>query len=368
MNANADIKSTDARTAPVAVWSVLEKMTTEERAAWRVAEVENRRPVVERNLDVGFAFGWYAMMKSDELAVGEVKPLRYFGQELAIWRGEDGEARMLGAYCKHLGAHMGHGGKVHGNMLECPFHAWRYDGEEGLVKEIPYSPSIPPRVAKKCKQVWPVKEANQIIWAWYHPNGDAPMYDVVEVAECSDPNWTEYKETTWAIWNSLQNIGENGVDFAHFQYIHGVANMPDAELEWGEFTRKAIVRAKMGTPKGMVEGVITSHSSGPGQSWVRFEGICETLLIACLTPVDEDHVHVRYFFTQPNEEKNSRVAAAIIADVVKQMDQDKVVWDRMRNLPKPIICEGDGPIAKYRMFYRKYYANDDGKPRNLAKS
>ena len=207
MNANADIKSTDARTAPVAVWSVLEKMSKEERAEWRVAEVENRRPIEERNLDVGFAFGWYAMMKSDELAIGEVKPLRYFGQELAIWRGEDGEARMLGAYCKHLGAHMGHGGKVHGNMLECPFHAWRYDGEEGLVKEIPYSPSIPPRVAKKCKQVWPVKEANQIIWAWYHPNGDAPMYDVVDVAETSDPNWTEYKETTWAIWNSLQNIG-----------------------------------------------------------------------------------------------------------------------------------------------------------------
>ena len=144
--------------------------------------------------------------------------------------------------------------------------------------------------------------------------------------------------------------------------------MPAAALEWGEITRKAIVRAKMGTPKGMVDGVITSHSSGPGQSWVRFEGICETLLIACLTPVDEDHVHVRYFFTQPNEEKDSRVAAAIIADVVKQMDQDKVVWDRMRNLPKPIICEGDGPIAKYRMAYRKYYANDDGKPRNLAKT
>jgi len=265
------------------------------------------------------------MLLSKELAIGEVKPLRYFGQELAIWRGEDGKVRMLGAICKHLGAHMGHGGKVHGNLLECPFHAWRYDGEAGLVKEIPYSPS----------------------------------------PECSDPNWTEYQETSWNIWGSLQNIGENGVDFAHFQFIHGTADLPEAELSWGEWDRNAIVRAKMGTPRGIVNGVITSKSIGPGQSWVRFEGICETLLIACLTPVDEDHVHVRYFFSQPKDSKTGRVAQAIIADVVKQMDQDKVIWDRQYYAYKPIICEGDGPIAKFRMFYSKYYAGNDGKPRHV---
>jgi len=32
----------DARTAPVAVWSVLEKMSEDERRAWRVAPLENR--------------------------------------------------------------------------------------------------------------------------------------------------------------------------------------------------------------------------------------------------------------------------------------------------------------------------------------
>jgi len=355
----------DARTAPVAVWSVLERMSEEERRAWRVAPLENRPSVEERNLDLGFAFGWYPMLLSKELAIGEVKPLRYFGQELAIWRGEDGKVRMLGAICKHLGAHMGHGGKVHGNLLECPFHAWRYDGEAGLVKEIPYSPSIPPRVQKKCKETWPVVEANQLIWAWYHPEGIEPLYDVEHIPECSDPNWTEYQETSWNIWGSLQNIGENGVDFAHFQFIHGTADLPEAELSWGEWDRNAIVRAKMGTPRGIVNGVITSKSIGPGQSWVRFEGICETLLIACLTPVDEDHVHVRYFFSQPKDSKTGRVAQAIIADVVKQMDQDKVIWDRQYYAYKPIICEGDGPIAKFRMFYSKYYAGNDGKPRHV---
>ena len=44
--------------------------------------------------------------------------------------------------------------------LECPFHAWRYDGEEGVVKDIPYAKAIPPQVKRKCLRTWPVTEAN----------------------------------------------------------------------------------------------------------------------------------------------------------------------------------------------------------------
>lgn len=368
MNASATQGETavkDARTAPVAVWQVLEKMSKEEREEWRVAPLDNRPSVEERNLDIGFPFGWYPMMLSNELGVGEVKPLRYFSQELAIWRGEDGGVRMVDAYCKHLGAHMGHGGKVHGNLLECPFHAWRYDGEEGVVKEIPYARAIPPQVKRKCKDVWPIQEANQIIWAWYHPKGEEPLYDVVELPEATDPEWTEFDECTWTIWGNLQNMGENGVDFAHFKYIHGTATMPTSELEWGEWGRKGIVRAKMGTPRGEIDGTITATSNGPGQNWVRFEGICETLLIACITPVEQDQLHVRYFYTQPKTQKEGPMAGlanAIIADVNKQLDQDKVVWDRMKFEPNPIICDGDGPIPKFRQFYSRYYVDGDDKP------
>ena len=136
----------DKRTAPVAVWQVLDAMKGDELKRWRTAPVENQSPPEDRGLDrLPFPFGWYVACYSDEIAEGEVKPLRYFGRDLAIWRGEDGKVRIIDAYCKHLGAHMGHGGKVHGNLLECPFHAWRYAGEEGVVKEIPYAKVIPPQ-------------------------------------------------------------------------------------------------------------------------------------------------------------------------------------------------------------------------------
>ena len=60
-----------------------------------------------------FPFGipncWFHVSYSDELKLGEVKPVHYFGRDLVLFRGEDGKAVCLDAYCPHLGAHLGVG-------------------------------------------------------------------------------------------------------------------------------------------------------------------------------------------------------------------------------------------------------------------
>ena len=56
------------------------------------------------------------------------------------------------------------------------------------------------------------------------------------------------------------------------------------------------------------------------------------------------------------------LARAIIKDVNKQLDQDKVVWDRQQYQPNAIICQGDGPIAQFRRYYARFYADGDGAP------
>ena len=349
--------ATDARTPHVAVWQVIEKLKGKELSDWRIMNVEGRASVEERNLNIGIPFGWYPIELSANLAPGEVRPLRYFSKDLAMWRGEDGEVHIVDAYCKHLGAHMGHGGKVHGNLLECPFHAWRYDGN-GTVKDIPYARVIPPQVKRKCIRTWHVTEANRWIWAWYHPQDIAPLWEVVRLPEATAPDWTNFEVYEWNVWGSIQNMAENGVDVAHFRYIHGTANVPLGELRWGEWGRGADVKVKMGTPWGEVDGCISYDTMGPGQSWTRFTGISETLLVACLTPVELDHVHARFCFTQPRaqaEGERAGVAKAIIRDICKQFDQDKVVWDRQKYETSPIICDGDGPIPQFRDFYSRYY-------------
>ncbi len=353
-----DKAATDARTPPVAVWQLLDKLRGDALTEWRVAPVEGLPSAEERGLDIGSPFGWYAIERAEFVAVGEAKPIRYFSKDLALWRGEDGRVRVMDAYCKHLGAHMGHGGKVHGNLLECPFHAWRYDGEEGVVKDIPYAKAIPPQVKRKCTTTWAVTEANGWIWVWYHPKGEAPMWEVVHHPEASNPDWTAYEMHEWVVYGSIQNMAENGVDVAHFKYIHGTANVPAAELRWGDWGRGADVKAQMGTPSGMVDGLISYDTMGPGQSWTRFTGISETLLVASLAPVEEDVLRVRYCFTQPKvqaEGPGAGLAKALIRDICKQLDQDKIIWDRMKFEANPIICDGDGPIPQFRNWYKRYY-------------
>ena len=53
----------------------------------------------------------------------------------------------------------------------------------------------------------------------------------------------------------------------------------------------------------------------------------------------------------------------MIKDICRQLDQDKVVWDRQKYLHDPLLCDGDGPIAAFRKYYRQFYAElppDDG--------
>ena len=82
--------------------------------------------------------GWFRVAYTSELTKGEVKSLHYFGRELVLFRDEEGEAHLLDAYCRHLGAHLGHGGKVEGRGIRCPFHAWLWDGA-GSCLESPYA-------------------------------------------------------------------------------------------------------------------------------------------------------------------------------------------------------------------------------------
>ena len=99
--------------------------------------------------------GWFMVGWSPEFPVGEVRPLRYFGEDLVAYRDESGELHVLEAHCKHLGAHIGHGGTVVGDCVQCPFHGWRW-GPDGTNRYIPYQPDRPNSALTL--RVFPVRE------------------------------------------------------------------------------------------------------------------------------------------------------------------------------------------------------------------
>ncbi len=295
--------------------------------------------------------GWFQLAYSDELPPGGVLPLHYFDRDLVLFRAESGEVALLDAFCPHLGAHLGHGGVVDGDRIRCPFHAWEFD-TQGACRNVPYAKKVPPKAKVAA---WHCVERNQIIWAWHHGQGAAPTWAIPEVAEVSSDDWTALDRHSWTVRTHNQEIGENAVDRAHFRYVHGTTKVPESELELDGHIRRAVQHVDMSTPRGPVKGQITVEAHGMGCTITRFTGICETVLLLSHTPIDGGSVHSRFSFTQRKADEGSGVAAAMINEVVRQMDQDIPIWENKKYLPKPMLCDGDGPIAEYRKWASQFY-------------
>ena len=75
-----------------------------------VNEVRRRKKIGE--LPPVYPNGWFSLIRSDQLKVGASTSVNALGQNFAIFRDEEGKVHILDAYCAHLGANLGVGGKV----------------------------------------------------------------------------------------------------------------------------------------------------------------------------------------------------------------------------------------------------------------
>ncbi len=317
----------------------------------------------EDRIPLPMPFGWFGVCYSNDLPEKGVKALEYFDSHIALYRGEDGTPRALDAYCVHMGAHLGVGGEVIGNTLACPFHAWQYD-DEGKCVHIPYATKIPAAAKEPCLKTWFCAEVNQMIWIWYHPDNVAPLWEPPVYAECNDENWSDFETYDWMIKTHPQEMAENSVDAAHFRYVHKAADYPsDWTSSYDGPLRHAWLEMKMDTPKGSVTGRIENGNDGPGQAWTRFSGICDTFLMASITPVSRELVHTRFAFTQPKADVDGPrggVAKAFVQEIVRQLNEDIPIWENKKYLHRLRLCDGDGPIMEIRHWFKQFLI--DGAP------
>ena len=321
-----------------------------------------------KRYDKPIPFGWYAVEYSDELAPGAVKPMHYFGRELVLFRTEAGAPALLDAYCPHLGAHLGYGGTVKGESISCPFHAWEFDGG-GYCTAVPYASRIPPKAdGVQTVGSYPVAERNQMIWAWYHPDGAAPAFEIPEIAELSSPEWTPLDTYDWQINTIIQETAENAADMAHFVTVHGNESVPqgDVVLEGPrrvtEFGSQAYAIDEQGnvdlSGENRQEAHLLSENVGPGYTFQRFSRLFDVLMMGTVTPIDDQRIHLRFNFSVPKAqtEANEMMANGTVAEIVRQVEQDIPIWEHKVYLDRPTLCDGDGPIAQYRKWFQQFYA------------
>jgi len=302
-------------------------------------------------------FGWYQVGWPSDVPAGEAKPLHYFGKHLVWWRGQDGVAHVQDAFCPHLGAHLGHGGKVVGCEIACPFHGWRFD-DQGNNILIPYSE----RTNGKAKlTTYPTAEINGLTMVWYHPEGVDPLWEIPVVPEFNDPdNFTEMIRREYQIEAPWQDLAENGVDSAHFRYVHNTEEVPvlDSYETDGPRTRMRSTQ-KFPTPRGVVDGRIDADQHGPGFSIVRFSGIVDTYLMGCNVPVTANSCEMRFNFCVRklgDEGFDSTVGQAFVDEVDRQVREDKPIWENKAYLARPALADTDGPFTKFRKWASQFYA------------
>jgi len=64
---------------------------------------------------------------------GEWRTLEYLGESVVVIRGDDGETRAFSNVCRHRGSRLVDGDGGCAKVLTCPYHAWSYARDGGLV-------------------------------------------------------------------------------------------------------------------------------------------------------------------------------------------------------------------------------------------
>ncbi|HYB99790.1 MAG TPA: Rieske 2Fe-2S domain-containing protein [Candidatus Limnocylindrales bacterium] len=299
--------------------------------------------------------GWFAVAWSKELIAGQVRSIHYFDEDLVLFRTRSGQARVVDAYCVHLGAHLGEGGRVVGDAVRCPFHGWTFDGESGRCVSIPYCDRIP---AKAAVRAWPVQEKNGMIFVWHHDQALPPQWDFPLLPEIGDPDWSEPRTFELEVPVHVQDMHENNNDPVHFQYVHGAMEPLPSDISYSEDGRAYRISSvtERVTPMGTFRTQLVRDSWGIGLSAVRTEGIPDAglLMFSSTTPISAERTHSRWLLTATNNMVDL-AGEDFMNGLTSGVMQDLRIWSNKVHRARPVLCEADTFLSEFRHWVKQFY-------------
>jgi nitrite reductase/ring-hydroxylating ferredoxin subunit len=326
----------------------------------RFADVAGTEPALP------YPAGWFCVAFSRELPRSSVLTSRCAGEDIVLYRTQDGVARAVHPYCPHLGAHLGAGGTVEGQLLICPFHRFAFAPDGACVR----TPAGPPPRARV--DHWPLRERNGMLFAWYSHDGAPPAWDLPEaLGGHGEP-------VTWWVTDVSthpQEIIENIVDYRHLSALHGqLMTQVSAPEPDGPYLRLRLRLRPESFPR----------AGDPfGDQAVLLAGLgilCAELPLPRLgalfhlwslpTPIGPWRSRLRFAtactLTGPRRLPGPRLPAldrplawAMARGVhklaLKVLKQDIPIWNSKRYQPHPRLASDDDAIGRYRHWARQFY-------------
>lgn len=318
--------------------------------------------------------GWYKLCDVADLANGNIVSVTALGMDLVVFQGqESGNIGVLDAQCPHLGAHLGQGGKVHGDCIECPFHGWKFT-PDGVCTHIPYSDAAVPKTAKT--QVYRHTIYMQMVFLWFHAEGEEPTCQLRSL-DFIDDTWAKVgcKSTTYDM--HIIDMAENAADYYHFNFLHGPLDLPiirhlitmtyetelhfpSAKEDWCRcyFNNWSQVNIFHRFPFKWYKQLTVVTFDGPGV--VHFDiktPLGNAWLVKSLLPQEPFKI-----FSEDTwfaEKRTPRWLCHVLAIVAKgALEQDRQVWENRVFQPKPHLVKGDGPFLRYRQWFHQFYSEN----------
>ncbi len=272
-----------------------------------------------------YSTGWYAFGLASELSAGVVLSRPFMGEDLVVYRTRSGVVRAVEPYCAHLGAHLGYGGWVDGELIVCPFHAFAYD-DAGACVRTGYG-TKPPAKAHLAQR--PVREANGLVLAWHGvgaPSWEAIVHGYRNVRMLREAADGPYLSTAFFAEHPLPSpLPWRCVAFEFETQIYGLGY--------------SLVDVRVHRPR------------------------LEVRLWVLPTPIDERRLTLRLAASVRAPARRlpaARVLDRAVAQLVlwgfaRGAKQDFPIWENKQYRERPALAGGDGPIGLYRRWARQFY-------------
>jgi len=297
--------------------------------------------------------GWYALAFSRELPPEGLLTREIVGGDIILYRTAGGAVRATDPYCPHMGAHLGKGGRVAGDTLICPFHAFSFDGH-GRCVATPYGHKAPKRARLR---TWHVDEVGGVVMVWYDRAGGPPQWAVPSL---DMRGWRPWAWRTFTLASHPQETSENSVDIGHFSVVHGYEDV--AELERATVdgpllqARYAMTRRRPLLPTLESEFQVSVWGLGYSlvEVTVRSAGLALRNLVLS-TPTGDGQITLRIALSVPTFPGSALVQQAALAAFAADVRQDFAIWENKTSIARPALARGDGPVGLFRQWARQFY-------------
>ena len=250
----------------------------------------------------------------------------------------------MDAHCPHLGAHLAVGGRVEGDCIRCPFHGWKYDGGAGKCVEIPYG-EVKTHPAQGASPCVPDARAQPHDLGLVPRQGGEPFYDVPDVPEFHDDDWSPIIVRDFEIRVAAQDMAENNVDFSHFRYVHGSDAIPEDEFITDGTYKKTIGGG----------GNFVREGYGLGLGVLRVKGY--VTFLSSTTPIDA--ATCTSAGSSPRPGRMARAAVEQAADsFCAGVSQDIPIWENKVYRDPPVITKTEKLILEHRRWSQQFYSTD----------